>query len=57
MVLARFEGLSHAEIAEVIGSTEKAVKSLMHRARTALRTSLARFLDEGLQDGLAEGMA
>ena len=53
MVLARFEGLSHAEIAEVIGSTEKAVQSLMHRARTALRTSLARFLDEGLQDGLA----
>ena len=46
LVLARFEGLSLAEIAEVMGSSEKAIKSLVHRARENLRAVLAPFLKE-----------
>src|SRR5690606_10610689 len=37
ILLAKHDGLSHAEIAQVLGSTEKAVKSLVHRARENLR--------------------
>jgi RNA polymerase sigma-70 factor, ECF subfamily len=46
LVLARFEELSLAEIAEVMGSSEKAIKSLVHRARENLRAQLAPFLRE-----------
>ena len=48
LVLARFEELSLAEIAVVLGSTEKAVKSLVHRAREALRARLTPFLEQEL---------
>lgn len=41
LVLARYEDLAYAEIAEVLGSSEKAVKSLVHRARETLRERLA----------------
>lgn len=44
LILARYEELSFAEIAVVLGSTEKAVKSLVHRARENLRAELAPFL-------------
>jgi RNA polymerase sigma-70 factor (ECF subfamily) len=40
VVLNKFEELSHAEIAEVMGLTPKAVKSLLCRARTNLRLAL-----------------
>lgn len=46
MILARYEELSFAEIAEVLGSSEKAVKSLVHRARENLRAELAPFLPQ-----------
>jgi RNA polymerase sigma-70 factor (ECF subfamily) len=46
LVLARFEELSLSEIAEVMGSSEKAIKSLVHRARENLRAELAPFLKE-----------
>jgi len=46
LVLARYEELSYAEIAHVLSSTERAVKSLVHRARENLRASLAPFLQE-----------
>ena len=46
LVLARFEELSLAEIAQVMGSSEKAIKSLVHRARENLRAQLAPFLRE-----------
>ena len=46
LILAKYEERPYAEIAEVLGSTEKAVKSLIHRAREALRESLAPFLLE-----------
>lgn len=46
LVLSKYEGLAHDEIALVMGSTQKAVKSLVHRAREALRVSLAGYLEE-----------
>jgi RNA polymerase sigma-70 factor (ECF subfamily) len=40
-VLARFHGCSHEEVAEVMGTTVPAVKSLLMRARDRLRRVLA----------------
>lgn len=48
LVLSKYEGFSHAEIAEVLESSEKAVKSLVHRARERLRELLRPFLQEEL---------
>lgn len=45
LVLARYHGLSYAEIADVVGSSEKAVKSTIHRARVALRERLQPLFD------------
>ena len=44
LILAKYEELPYSEIATVLGSSEKAVKSLIHRARETLRESLAPFL-------------
>jgi RNA polymerase sigma-70 factor (ECF subfamily) len=41
LVLCRFEGLSYEEIAEVLGTTVSAVKSLVHRATVAAAEALA----------------
>ena len=46
LVLAKYEGLAYDDIAEVLGSTEKAIKSLIHRARETLRLRLAPLLQE-----------
>ena len=40
IVLARYHSLSFAEIAEVVGSSEKAIKSMIPRARETLRERL-----------------
>jgi len=48
VILARYEELSFAEIAVVLDSSEKAIKSLVHRARENLRAKLAPFLQEEL---------
>src|SRR4051794_6888787 len=40
VVLNKFEDMNYAEIAEVMGLTTKAVKSLLSRARENLRTAL-----------------
>lgn len=40
LVLSTYHQLSHAEIASVVDSTEKAIKSLLHRARETLRATL-----------------
>ena len=45
VVLRRYEQLSYEEIAEVLGQTVPAVKSLLFRARTELREKLSRYLD------------
>jgi RNA polymerase sigma-70 factor (ECF subfamily) len=44
IVLRRYEELSYEEIAEVLDQSVPAVKSLLFRARTELRTSLSRYL-------------
>jgi len=41
LVLAKYHEMSYVEIGHVLGSTEKAVKSLVHRARETLRANLA----------------
>jgi len=46
LILAKYEELPYIEIAEVLHSSEKAIKSMIHRARETLRISLAPFLQE-----------
>jgi len=48
LVLAKYEELPYAEIGTVLGCSEKAIKSLVHRARERLRQRLARFMTEEL---------
>jgi RNA polymerase sigma-70 factor (ECF subfamily) len=45
LVMARFEGLSYEEIADVLGTTVPAVKSLVHRATVAAAAALAPFTE------------
>lgn len=44
LVLAKYHEMPYVEIATVLGSSEKAVKSLVHRARENLREALAPYL-------------
>jgi RNA polymerase sigma-70 factor (ECF subfamily) len=44
VVLNKFEDMAYAEIAEVMGLTVKAVKSLLSRARENLRAALADYI-------------
>lgn len=44
LILAEYQHLSHAEIAQVIGSSPKAVESRLYRARDLLRQRLRRWL-------------
>jgi RNA polymerase sigma-70 factor, ECF subfamily len=44
VVLNKFEDMNYAEIAEVMGLTTKAVKSLLSRARMNLRVALAGYV-------------
>ena len=46
IILKHVEGLTNAEIGQVMGRTEGAVKSLYHRALVALREDLVEELDE-----------
>jgi len=46
LLLAKYEELPYGEIAQVLGSSEKAIKSLIHRARENLRASLGALLEE-----------
>ena len=45
LLLSRMEGMSYQEVAEVLGSTEKAVKSLVFRATQSLKEGLRDMLD------------
>jgi RNA polymerase sigma-70 factor (ECF subfamily) len=40
VILCRYEGLSYEEIAEVLGCSVSATKSMLHRARLALKDKL-----------------
>jgi RNA polymerase sigma-70 factor (ECF subfamily) len=42
VLLRRYDGLSHREIAQALGTTVPAVESLLHRALATLRRELAR---------------
>jgi RNA polymerase sigma-70 factor, ECF subfamily len=44
VVLNKFEDMNYAEIAEVMGLTTKAIKSLLSRARMNLRAALADYI-------------
>ena len=44
VILRRYEELSYEEIAEALGQSVSAVKSLLFRARTELRENLKRYL-------------
>ncbi|MCB9914948.1 MAG: sigma-70 family RNA polymerase sigma factor [Planctomycetes bacterium] len=46
LILAKYHDTPYAEIGEILGSSEKAIKSLIHRARETLRETLAPFLIE-----------
>lgn len=47
LMLCKFEGMSYAEIAETMGLTVKAVKSLLSRARVNLKAALQPYMQEG----------
>ena len=48
LLLAKFEGLSYEEIAQVMQLSPQAVKSLLSRARRNLRDLLQPYMDEGV---------
>ena len=45
-MLSRLEGMSYQEVAEVLGCTEKAVKSLVFRATQSLKEGLRDILND-----------
>jgi RNA polymerase sigma-70 factor (ECF subfamily) len=45
VVLHKFEDMNYAEIAQVLGMTTKAVKSLLNRARNNLRLALQAYIE------------
>lgn len=51
LMLCKFEGLSYQEIAESMGLSVQAVKSLLSRARVNLKTLLEPYLSSGLLPG------
>jgi len=51
LLLNKFENMSYAEIAAAMETTEKAVKSLLARARVALKEILGPYLAEGMRPG------
>jgi len=46
LILAKFEDCSYAEIARTLETSEKAIKSMIHRARENLRAALAPLFEE-----------
>lgn len=54
VLLNKFEGMGYAEIAEVMGRSEAAIKSLLARARFNLREHLEPYLQTGQRGPLRE---
>jgi len=48
LMLSRFENMSYIEIAETMGLSTKAVKSLLSRARVSLKELLQPYMESGL---------
>lgn len=57
VVLNKFEDMNYAEIAEVMGLTTKAVKSLLSRARDNLRIALKAYIEMDQRDDSADDSA
>jgi RNA polymerase sigma-70 factor (ECF subfamily) len=51
LILKYVQHLSNAEVAQIMGRTEGAIKSLYHRTLNALREELKRILKEGISRG------
>jgi RNA polymerase sigma-70 factor (ECF subfamily) len=49
VLLAKFEEMSYADIADVMQLSPQAVKSLLSRARGSLRETLAAYVQTGQQ--------
>ncbi|MEZ6099146.1 MAG: sigma-70 family RNA polymerase sigma factor [Pirellulaceae bacterium] len=47
LLLCKFENMSYVEIADTMGLTSKAVKSLLARARVNLRDALVPYMEDG----------
>ena len=50
LILSRFENMSYLEIADTMGMTTKAVKSLLSRARVGLKEALKSYIESGILD-------
>lgn len=48
MILSRFDGKSNKQIAVILKTSESAVESLLHRARTNLRKNLEKYFQKNL---------
>ena len=57
VLLSRFEGMSYAEIADVMGLSPQAVKSLLCRAHIQLRNLLQQYVQKGIAVQSAESRA
>ena len=55
LIMSRFQGLPYQEIAESLGTTVEAIKSLLFRARENLRQQLSQYLQEEARDVRREG--
>ena len=49
LVLVHYQGLSYREAADAVNVSESALKSLIHRARSAMMRELSPLLDAGLE--------
>ena len=54
ILLSKFEGMSYADIAETMGLSVQAIKSLLSRARVNLREILQPYIEEGQRPGNLE---
>ncbi len=52
VLLNKFEEMSYAEIADIMGRSPAAIKSLLARARTQLREQLEPYLVTGQRGGV-----
>jgi RNA polymerase sigma-70 factor (ECF subfamily) len=57
LVLRDVEGLTAPEVAHVLGISQEAVKSRLHRARAALRSALEPMITVGASTGLCDQIA
>jgi RNA polymerase sigma-70 factor (ECF subfamily) len=57
VLLSKFEEMSYADIAETMGMSAQAVKSLLSRARENLRQMLTPYIDEGRRPAPTAGDA